>query len=253
MTQTPAGQLVQDLYESNSPVEWDQFLGPVNYHYHFGFPGDSLNIFENAIRQNVFPFIADKSRVLDCGCGWGAPAKMLQKEKKCKVTCVTNSCDQVSFIKARQKGLNVIKADLNNFKPLKRYDVALFYESLSHVANQKKLLENIALIADNILLIDHTDKRNASCFHEHWHMDFQSIPVMQQKLIDAGYKIQYCTDLGSKHIVPTSLYWKSRLDLIKPIGGQLAMLQMNVEAMLADPEQAAKESGLALIYASKNL
>ena len=267
MNQTTAGLFTKNLYESNTQEEWDYLLGPVNYHYHFGFPGGSSNIFENAIHQNVFPFIANNSRVLDCGCGWGAPAEMLVEQKKCKVTCVTNSSSQIKFIKKQRKNIQVIEKDLNLFKPIKRYDTVLFYESLSHIENQKELLKNISLITDNILLIDHISypvKQSGRFINNHlnyypsefdpsWYMHFQNINNTCKKLKDLNFKIQYCKDLGTSHILPTYKYWKSRLKNMKRKTGQLALLENDMDLMIQNIKIAMKETGLVLIYASKNL
>ena len=66
----------EQLYESNIQEQWDGM--PVNHHYHFGIKGRQAIFFENAIYQNVFPFIKYNSRVLDGGCSWGGPAEMLK-------------------------------------------------------------------------------------------------------------------------------------------------------------------------------
>jgi cyclopropane fatty-acyl-phospholipid synthase-like methyltransferase len=265
MNQTTAGLFTKNLYESNTQEEWDYLLGPVNYHYHFGFPGESSNIFENAIHQNVFPFIANNSRVLDCGCGWGAPAEMLVEQKKCKVTSVTNSFSQFKFLKEKRKNIKVINTDLNLFKPSKNYDVALFYESLSHIEEQVNLLKAISNVTDNILIIDHTDKNKKhskdfhgnnpypSYFYKEWHMHFQTIETTCKKLTDLNFTIQYCEDLGINHIIPTSLYWKSRLINMNTSYGQIKLLNIDVNFMLENFKAASEETGLVLIYASKNL
>ena len=241
------------FYQSNSKEEWDYLLKPINYHYHFGFPGVSKNIFENSIYQNVFPFIANDSNILDCGCGWGSPAQMLITYKKCKVTSVTNSMMQIDFIQKNYKKIKVKNKDLNNFKPIKRYDCALFIESFSHVIEQQKLLKHLSLVTENILFIAHLDRSPNGFFQEDWLMTFESIPNLTKKLKNVGYKIQYIEDLGTDHIIPTYSYWLSRVKDINPKGGQLLTLKNLCETNLADPQTAAKNSGLFIIYASKNL
>ena len=147
---------------------------------------------------------------------------MLVEQKKCKVTSVTNSFNQFKFLKEKRKNLKVINTDLNLFKPSKNYDIALFYESLSHIENQKELLKNISLITDNILLIDHISypvKQSGRFINNHlnyypsefdpsWYMHFQNINNTCKKLKDLNFKIQYCKDLGTSHILPTYKYWK---------------------------------------------
>ena len=184
------------FYQSNSKEEWDYLLKPINYHYHFGFPGISENIFENSIYQNVFPFIANNSYVLDCGCGWGSPAQMLITHKKCKVTSITNSMMQIDFIKKNYKNIKVKNKDLNNFKPIKRYDCALFVESFSHVIEQQKLLKYLSLITENILFIAHLDRSPNGFFQEDWLMTFESIPNLtnqdlRNKSIQRAFDIEF--------------------------------------------------------------
>tara|TARA_R100000781_G_scaffold98933_1_gene62511 strand:- start:474 stop:1235 length:762 start_codon:yes stop_codon:yes gene_type:complete len=253
MNQTNAGLITKNLYECNTQKEWDYLLGPVNYHFHAGFPGRSSNIFENAIHQNVFPFIANNSSVLDCGCGWGAPAEMLVEQKKCKVTCVTNSSSQIKFIKKQRKNIQVIEKDLNLFKPIKKYDTVLFYESLCHVENQKELLKNISLITDNILLIDYICYLEPFNFDLSWHMHIQNIDNTCKKLKDLNFKIQYCKDLGKSYLLPSYEYWKSRLKNMKNKTGHIALLENDLNRVIQNIEAAKKETGLVLIYASKNL
>jgi hypothetical protein len=241
------------FYQSNSKEEWDYLLKPINYHYHFGFPGISENIFENSIYQNVFPFIADNSRILDCGCGWGAPAEMLVTHKKCKVTSVTNSLMQVKFIQDNFKNIKVKYKDLNVFKPFNRYDCAMFIESFSHVINQQKLLKNISLVTDNILFIAHLDRSPKGFFQKDWLMTFESVPNLIKKLKNVGYTVQFIKDLGTDYIIPTYSYWLSRVENINNVKGQLLELKNLCQASLSNPQATAEYSGLFIIYASKNL
>ena len=102
-----------EFYQNNTQQDWDTLLKPINYHYHFGFPGNTDNIFANSVYENLFPFIKDNSKVLDCGCGWGGPSKLLMEEKNCDVTCVTNSSLQSKFLK--EKNFNEKKVQMTSF------------------------------------------------------------------------------------------------------------------------------------------
>ncbi len=66
------------FYSSESVDEWKQIIGK-DLHYHFGYFHDSEDL-ETGLKQtvrNFYPHITLGSRILDIGCGWGGPAKML--------------------------------------------------------------------------------------------------------------------------------------------------------------------------------
>ena len=234
-----------ELYQNNSLEDWKQLLQPIGYHYHHGFPGESDNIFKNSLYSNVYPFIPNNTSVLDCGCGWGGTLKMLQEDKQCDVIGVTNNDQQFNFIKN-----NVIKADLNYYFPNRSFDTALLVESFSHIKNQNLLLKHLSLTCKNIVLITHLSRLSSPVFDEEWLMYCNTIPNMLKQLDSVGYKLKYFKDLGTDHIIPSFKYWKSKLDIIKPSNGQLALL---VKLCEQDPVEFAKISGLFLIHAETSL
>ena len=233
---------ITEFYQNNSQEDWDQLLQPIGYHYHYGHPGDTDNIFKNTLYKYIYPFIENNTSVLDCGCGWGGSIKMLTQDKNCNVLGVTNSPQQFDFIKN-----NVIKQDLNYFFPPQSFDTALFIESFCHIQNQNLLLKNLSLTCKNILLIAHLSRLSSDHFVEDWMMRFKTIPNILKQLDNVGYKLKYFKDLGTDYIEPTFKYWKSKLDIIKPSNGHLALLN---ELCKADPVEFSKDTGLFLIYAS---
>lgn len=122
---------LDEFYSENDIESWKMVVGE-DLHYHLGSRSEG-DIFEQTIR-NLYQYIPDNSKILDCGCGWGGPAKMLMKEKNCSITGVTISKSQAEYITE----FPVILDDLQIFVPTERYDVALFVESLTHVRNPKK-------------------------------------------------------------------------------------------------------------------
>ena len=213
----------KEFYQNNTQQDWDILLKPVDYHYHIGFPGKTDNIFKNAIYENLFPFIKDGSKVLDCGCGWGGAAKMLMEEKGCDVTCVTNSEIQVNFLKERQ--YKVIEKDLSYFIPEEQFDTAFLYESFCHVQHQRLLLKNLSLTCKELVFIAHLPEDNDAHTWDDWASQFVPIPILIQYLFDVGYKLKYIKHLDNILIQPTLDYWKSKLDIIKPTYGQLKTLE----------------------------
>jgi cyclopropane fatty-acyl-phospholipid synthase-like methyltransferase len=115
---------IDNFYSYNSINSWIKFLGN-KLHYHFGiFTDPNVDPFDKAVFE-LFKYIPANSKVLDCGCGWGGPGKLLKEKLNCYVTGITISKTQSEFI----KDFPVIHADLNFFKPHNYYDVALFIES----------------------------------------------------------------------------------------------------------------------------
>jgi len=239
-----------NLYESNSPQEWDILLNPANYHYHNGYIGKRKNIFENPIYDYILPFISNGSTVLDCGCGWGSPANIIHIEKQCEVTCITNSTDQVEFINKYHKHLNVLKKDLNKFKPHKKYDTGIFIESFSHIEdkNTDMLLKNLSEKVNNLLFMVHISRKDPYYCKE-WEMYFNTLESLIKKLNKQGFQTIFCKDLKSDYLLPSCTYWDSRLNIIRPVSGQLLELQKMSKQVLEYPAMAAESVGLFIIYA----
>ena len=86
---------VHELYDDTSPEIWKKVIGE-DLHYHVGWgEGDILY---NAVKH-LYQFIDKESKVLDCGCGWGGPAKAIKRDLHCDVTAITNSPVQYDYIK----------------------------------------------------------------------------------------------------------------------------------------------------------
>ena len=126
---------IDNFYSENSIDDWKLILGE-NLHYHAGSQSDK-DIFEQAVK-NLFCYIPKKSKILDCGCGWGGPAKLLINELECDVTGVTISEQQQKFIDQ----FVVYHADLNQYIPHEYYDIALFVESFCHLKQPEQVLHN---------------------------------------------------------------------------------------------------------------
>jgi cyclopropane-fatty-acyl-phospholipid synthase len=89
-------------------------------------------------------------RILELGCGWGSLTLwMAEQYPDSAITAVSNSRSQRRFIleRAAQAGLDnveVVTADMNQFKPEGRFDRVVSVEMFEHMKNYQRLLENVA-------------------------------------------------------------------------------------------------------------
>lgn len=94
--------------------------------------------------------LADGQEVLELGCGWGSLSLyMAARYPSSKFTVVSNSRTQKLHIdteagKRGVKNLNVITADINDFKPESRFDRVVSVEMFEHLRNYEVLFKRIA-------------------------------------------------------------------------------------------------------------
>lgn len=94
--------------------------------------------------------LADGQEVLELGCGWGSLSLyMAARYPSSKFTVVSNSRTQKLHIdteagKRGLKNLNVITADINDFKPESRFDRVVSVEMFEHLRNYEALFKRIA-------------------------------------------------------------------------------------------------------------
>ena len=105
-----------------------------------------INMIEKTISRGE---ITSNQQVLDLGCGWGSfSIHAAQKFPNSTFTCVSNSADQIEFIKqeAMKRNLkNVLpqKQDVNNLKFEHKFDRIVSVEMFEHVRNYQMLLSNL--------------------------------------------------------------------------------------------------------------
>jgi cyclopropane-fatty-acyl-phospholipid synthase len=93
--------------------------------------------------------LADGQRILELGCGWGSLSLwMAKKYPSARITSVSNSNSQRSFIAwvARAQALSnldVVTADMNDFRPAGRFDRVVSIEMFEHMANWRPLLQRM--------------------------------------------------------------------------------------------------------------
>jgi hypothetical protein len=218
---------IENLYAIPTDV-WMKVLGD-KWHFHFGQtnPLDPTeDIFDHAVRF-LYPFIPDHSAVLDCGCGWGGPARLIAKEKGCKITGVTTSFLQCDFIKNHVKEIEVIYKDIHRYVPQQEFSVALFIESTTHMHNPKQIFINLHPKVDAILIQDFVAVEK-SFYWPDWRQYFRTKEEIIAMLRDSGYELQHYEEVVTLDDVRKSAqFWLDNLATLddKEIVGYLAILK----------------------------
>jgi len=155
-------------------------------HYHFATGNCSVdNPFDQAV-IDLFPYIKENSTVLDCGCGWGGPARLLQEQLNCSVTGVTISTSQALYCR---DFFEVDTADLHDYIPTKHYDTALFMESYTHLIDSAKVLSNIKDNVNSIIIKDYISDVVREI--PEWHMKLRTKELFYHELESLGFKVNY--------------------------------------------------------------
>lgn len=214
------------FYSENSVEIWKLILGP-KLHYHAGSISEN-DIFDQSVK-NLFPYIKKESKILDCGCGWGGPARLLINELKCKLTGVTISQEQANSI----KDFTVYCSDLFDYIPDEKYDIALFIESFCHLNDPTKVLKNLHNNVEKIIIKDYLWEYD--WYNDIWGMYMRSKSSYVDILTKNGYQIDLIEIDKTTDIYKTCEYWKNNFKLIdsKYITGQLEKLYQLINGVLS--------------------
>ena len=199
---------VGEFYDDTSPEIWKKVIGE-DLHYHVGWgEGDILY---NAI-EYLYQFIERDSIVLDCGCGWGGPAKVLQRDLNCDITGVTISKVQYDYVKSNIP-IKVEHIDLHNYHPTDRFDICLFVESFCHLSNPGKVLYNISEATDKIILREYHLKTNQypKSYVNRWIMNIYRKEELISLMEQFNFKLVYQEEHYDYALEPTLDYWLSNL------------------------------------------
>jgi hypothetical protein len=225
-----------DTFYGDVPIPlWKQIIGD-ELHYHLGYflgqEGLAAGL-ERTVR-NFYPHIPEGATVLDAGCGWGGPARMLIDERGCAVHGLTLSSAQASYCAGR--GLTVDRCDLEDLVLTDDYDVAFLLESLEHVRDKDRLLRGLRAHATCLVL-------STACVADTYaglRVDFDgsilfcSVSELGRALEAAGWQVAVFTDRRPR-AAPTFFHWKERLDRVfggSEPPGHLAVLRAHTEAAL---------------------
>ncbi len=193
---------VKTFYDNNNTESWKVVLGE-DLHYHIGSKSDG-DIFKQAI-FDLYQHIPDGSSVLDCGCGWGAPARMLMNDKNCKITGVTISDKQAEYI----TDFPVINTDLQKYTPDTNYDVALFVESFCHLRDPFTVLKNIKNNVNKIVIRDYIWP--TVWYNNVWKMMFYPKNFWVKILSESGFSVDLIEEDKNATIFATCEYWYNNI------------------------------------------
>ena len=200
---------VGEFYDDTSPKIWKKVIGE-DLHYHVGWgEGDILY---NAI-EYLYQFIDRDSTVLDCGCGWGGPAKVLQRDLNCDITGVTISKVQYDYVKSNIP-IKVEHIDLHNYHPTDKFDICLFIESFCHLSNPGKVLYNISDATDKIILREYHLKTNQypKKYVDNWLMNIYRKEELISLMEQFGFKLSFEEEHYDYALEPTLDLWYNNIN-----------------------------------------
>jgi cyclopropane fatty-acyl-phospholipid synthase-like methyltransferase len=198
---------LDNFYSDPSIETWKTILGE-KLHYHFADDTDpNIDPFDKSV-YNIFPFVKNNSKVLDFGCGWGGPARLLIKELNCEVIGITNSSRQYEYI----KDFKVIYSNMEDFIPDQKYDVGLFFETLTHVGEYDKLLYNINNYVDDLIIVDYVTTFNTVYFPQ-WREHIRNKKDFINPLKKYGYEVKHYSE-RENFLQPAINYWINNLKKI---------------------------------------
>jgi hypothetical protein len=194
------------------PDAWRALLGPA-MHEHFGLfePRSSLPEALDRAVTVLYPFVPAGGRVYDVGCGWGATNRMLTRELGCDVVGIT--ARRSEFLSGREQGLNVRHGDAESTLPPGHFDCMLAIESLSEIADKRRLLEVLRIFGRRLVLREtcHDDEAGGAAFAGATHA--VSAAALRAAIEDAGWTITRWRDRRPESM-PTVQAWHDRLAAI---------------------------------------
>ena len=174
--------------------------------------------------------IRSKQEILDLGCGWGSfSLYAAQKFSNSNFTAVSNSDEQINFIKSKIQELGLtnllaLKQDINQLNLNKKFDRIVSIEMFEHMRNYKNLLQRLSnLMTDDGLLFVHIFcHRQFAYFYEiknqwDWMTKyFFTGGIMPSKDIfeffDEDLTVAESWEINGKHYSKTSKSWLKNID-----------------------------------------
>lgn len=218
---------LDNFYSENPVSSWKKVVGD-DLHYHYGAGGPEP--FKQTV-YNLLEFLPPRSKILDCGCGWGGPARLMMGEGH-NVTGVTISKAQADYI----TDFPVIHADLHDYKPEEDYDAAVFIESYFHLTDPRKVFDNLVPNVKHVVIADLVCPRTMTA--PEWGIEVSAKEYIFGNLHKVGYVVQHHHERIS-FMAPTLKFWLSNIEKmpIEEVTGQIEMLKHWCRHALANPSK----------------
>ncbi len=216
-----ASDALDDFYSTDELDNWRAVLGP-QLHYHAGIfedPGlrqvDDGRLQDALLRavHGLYPYVGEGVRVYDLGCGWGAPAMDLVRERGCQVVALTVSRTQYRY--CAHLGLTVRHADMERVLPPGSFDVALLLESFSHVRDKPRLLRVLRRSCRRLVMRVNCQDAAPASRRFGGSMAMISSATLREQLEQAGWTIRHWQDRRAEAL-PTVFGWHRRLQAVPP-------------------------------------
>ncbi|MGH6922651.1 MAG: SAM-dependent methyltransferase [Propylenella sp.] len=240
------------FYSVPSVDMWRAVLGE-ELHYHNGFFLGPCSL-ETGLRrtvENFYAHIPERCTILDAGCGWGGPARMLVKERDCHVSGVTISRAQAEY--CLRTGLSVRLADLEDDPLSGDFDVAFLLESLSHIRGKQELLRRLRSRAKTLIVSVNcvADGFSGERLTFGGSMELCTPAELEASVTQAGWRIVLMRD-RRKEALPTLFHWQRNIK--KAFGdeqppGQLGVLRDMTEHALRNVDAWSRSYPLIDIVA----
>ena len=170
--------------------------------------------------------VRDGMRILDLGCGWGSLSLWLaERYPAAHITAVSNSHRQRELIETERDrlglpNLEAVTADINDYRPPRRFDRVIAIEMLEHLRNWRELLRRTArwLRDDGRLLVHVFSHRTLPyLFQGTWAAErFFTAELMPSHELIAHFQEHMLLEdswaLPGTHYARTLDAWRERLD-----------------------------------------
>jgi cyclopropane fatty-acyl-phospholipid synthase-like methyltransferase len=233
---------LNQFYSQNEIEHWQQLLGKPTFYSagDFSKTKDPREAFRNNTR-NFYPFIEEKAKLLDLGCGWGGPAQLLIEEKNVDYTGVTISHSQFNYCK-NEFGLNVVLNNIETMAISSAYDVVFMMESMEHIKDLPALFSMLRPVAKTLVIQTNALAENASTPQITFGASMTTYKLSEIKTAmgAARWEVIHAEDKRF-HSFPTFKFWEERLNLLRekqiPFDTQLEALVSLVNSFKTNPVQ----------------